>query len=185
MSLPTTAARAATASRSRPGAVRPRPTCSSTACSPSLRCRSPLGRCATGARRSQRALRLGRNGQRRRLPCVGCLERRLGASCAWLTSRSAESQEHAAPQGAQAGQIVLHLRQLARHSTRPGQHLRGLRHTVPSPRLVAAPLPSLLPRAEGARRGRGAPRRLRRGLGRRLRRGLGHRLSQRSPVGPE
>ena len=69
MSLPTTAARAATASRSGPRAVRPRPTRSSTACSPSLGCRSksPLGRCATVARRGQRALRLGRAGRRRRL----------------------------------------------------------------------------------------------------------------------
>ena len=48
MSLPTTAARAATASRSGPRAVRLRPTRSCTACSPSLDCRSPprLGKLA-------------------------------------------------------------------------------------------------------------------------------------------
>jgi hypothetical protein len=74
---------------------------------------------------------------------------------------------------------------IVRHSPRPDQHLRGLRHTVPSPWPVAMPLPPLLPRAEGARRGRGAPARLRRGMGQRLRGGLGQRLQQRSPVGPE
>jgi len=54
------------------------------------------------------------------------------------------------------------------HSTRPDPHLRGLRHTVPGPRPEAAPLPSLLPRTQRARRGRDAPGRLRGGLGQRL-----------------
>ena len=54
---------------------------------------------------------------------IGCLERRLGrelcivdvpaAATARAAHQPAENQEHAEPEGAQAGQIVLHLPQFA------------------------------------------------------------------------